>query len=266
MKSPQPSWSFPANVSLAVLILTAAGCGDSQNVERGRIEATPAEVVTAAAPGAKASRTAVAAAAKETTPSTRFYALPLESFYQRLFASYRPTDSWAQVPRGATNFDGVPFRMFGKIDLTGLGRARDGEFQPSRVGDIPVGHRATRVHLIHGASYDAPDDTPVASVRMRYENGETRNLFLRYGVHARNWYVEANEVNSELSDPRSFVIWNGNSRPDGAGKPTRLFKTTFDNPLPTQAIRSVELLSLFARANAVFLALTLEEAPGVGAQ
>jgi hypothetical protein len=178
---------------------------------------------------------------------------------------YRPTDSWAQVPRGETNLDGVPFLMFGKIDLTGLGRARDGEFQPARVGEIPVGHRAARVHLIHGASYDAPDDTPLSSVRLRYENGQTRSLFIRYGVHARNWYVEANEVNSELSDPRSLVVWNGNTRPDGAGRPTRLFKTTFDNPLPAREIRSIDLLSLFARANSVFLAITLEEAAGAAA-
>jgi hypothetical protein len=199
-------------------------------------------------------------------PAGAFHPVSLDAFYQRQFADYRPTDSWAQVPRGETNFDGVPFLMFGKIDLTGLGRARDGEFQPARVGDIPVGHRATRVHLIHGASYDAPDGTPMASVLLRYENGETRHLFIRYGVHARNWYVEANEVVAELSDPRSLVVWNGKTRPDAAGKPTRLFKTTFDNPLPALEVRSIDLLSLFARANSVILAITLEEASGAAAQ
>src|SRR4051812_41969067 len=83
-----------------------------------------------------------------------FHPVSLDGFYQRLFTSYKPTDSWAMVPRGITNLDGIPFRMFGKIDLTGLGRARDGEFQPARIGEIPVGQRATRVHIIHGASYD----------------------------------------------------------------------------------------------------------------
>ena len=179
---------------------------------------------------------------------------------------YRPTESWAQVPRGETNFDGVPFLMFGKIDLTGLGRARDGEFQPARVGEIPVGRRAARVHLMHGASYDCPDETPIASVLLRYENGETRGLFIRYGVHVRNWYVEANEATPDLSDARSLEVWNGNSRPDGAGTPTRLFKTTFDNPLPAREIQSIDLLSLFARANSVILAITLEDASGAAAQ
>lgn len=256
--------------SLSVVVLlsffVASGCKDSRRASQLRQEETNAAEATAAAAPAPATPSIPSESPAEPAPGTTFHPVSLDAFYQRQFVDYRPTESWAQVPRGETNFDGVPFLMFGKIDLTGLGRARDGEFQPARVGEIPVGHRATRVHLIHGASYDAPDDTPVASVRLRYENGETRNLFIRYGVHARNWYVEANEVNSELSDPRSLVVWNGNTRPDGAGKPTRLFKTTFDNPVPAQQIQSLDLLSLFARANSVFLAITLEETPGAPAQ
>ena len=195
--------------------------------------------------------------------SAHYHPVNLDDFYQRRFADYQPTDSWAQVPRGETNFDGVPFRMFGKIDLNGLGRARDGEFHAPRVGEIPVGRRAARLHLLHGASYDCPEGTPIASVLLRYENGEARKLFIRYGVHARNWYVEANEVDATLSDARSLEVWTGNTRPDGSGTPTRLFKTTFDNPLPGQEIRCLELLSLFARANSVILAITLDESPGV---
>jgi hypothetical protein len=191
--------------------------------------------------------------------TNQFRPVDLDRFYQRTFASYKPTDSWAMVPRGVTNLDGVPFRMFGKIDLTGLGRARDGEFQPARIGEIPVGQRAARLHLIHGASYDTPDDTPTACLLLHYKSGEDRKLFIRYGVHVRNWYIERSEQNASLSDPRSLVVWNGNTRADGRGTPLRLFKTTFENPRPTEEIRAIELLSLFARANSVILAITLEE-------
>jgi len=217
----------------------------------------PAPVATApATPVAPASDSPASPAA-----ASPFHPVVLDAFYQRQFADYRPTESWAQVPHGETNFDGVPFLMFGKIDLTGLGRARDGEFQPPRVGEIPVERRAARLHLVHGASYDCPDGTPVASVLLRYKSGEVRKLFIQYGVHVRNWYVEANEMNAELSDPRSLVIWRGTSAGGGRGTPTRLFKTTLDNPLPAQEIRGLELLSLFARANSVFLAITLEDSP-----
>jgi len=124
--------------------------------------------------------------------ATNFHPVVLDQFYQRQFVDYRPTESWAQVPRGETNFDGVPFLMFGKIDLTGLGSGPDGvNSSLRRVGEIPVLGEPPAWHLGHGASYDSPDGTPIACVRLRYQNGETRRLFIRYGVHARNWYVEA---------------------------------------------------------------------------
>jgi hypothetical protein len=247
------------SVMLALAGMLAAGCQDSRSREQTAGTTAGAEKTdeTRQAPAAPS----VPAPPADAASTPRFHPVLLDEFYQRRFVDYRPTDSWAQVPSGETNFDGVPFLMFGKIDLTGLGRARDGEFQPPRVGEIPVARRATRLHVIHGASYDSPDGTPVACVLLRYATGETRKLFLSYGVHTRNWYVEAREADPTLSDPRSLVVWNGSSRPNGAGTPTRLFKTTFDNPLPAQEIRTLELLSLFARANVVILAITLEESP-----
>jgi hypothetical protein len=170
---------------------------------------------------------------------------------------------WARVPRGVTNFDGVPFRMLGPIELTGLGSARDGYFQPARVGEVPLGRRATRLHVIHSASYDDPDNTPVAALWLHYTNGTDRRIFIRYGAHVRNSYptMETRRPGERaiLRDPRSLVIWNGNTRADDSGYPLRLFKTTFENPQPTNEIRGVELLSLFGRTSSAILAITLEE-------
>lgn len=191
--------------------------------------------------------------------ATNFHIVPLGDFVNRLFSTYPATQSWGMVPRGATNFDGVPFEFTGKIDLTGLGRARDGEFQPPRVGEIPVRKRAARLHFIHGASYDCPDDTPIAELLLHYTHGVTRKLFIRYGVHVRNWYVERSEKMANVIDPRTTVVWRGNTSLSGNGTPLRLFKTTFDCPLPAQEIRALELATLFARANPVFVAFTLEE-------
>lgn len=191
-----------------------------------------------------------------------FHSVNLTPYFNRLFTSFSTTESWGLVPRGKVTFDGVPFQMIGKLDLTGLGRASDGEFQPPRTGEIPVDRSAARLHLIHGTTYTSPDDAPVSEILLRYKNGEQRKLFIRYGVHMRNWYLETGETNSALGDPRSMVVWTGLP---GAGsinpnvKTTRLFKTTFDNPLPGEEIRSIEVLSLFATANSVIVAMTLED-------
>ncbi len=199
--------------------------------------------------------------------TNRFHPVSLDRFHTRplsYFKATEPNGAWSFVPQGTTDFGGVPFRMFGFIELTGLGPARDRKFQLTRVGEIPVAARAARLHLIHGAAYADPDGTPVSSVVLHYRNGQDRKVFLRYGVHVRNWFVERTEKISQLQDPRSAVVWNGNTRSDGRGTPTRLFKTTFDNPIPAEEIRGIELQSLFARANSVILAITLESAPGAG--
>ena len=247
---------------LLSLLLTGPGCNDSKRGDNRVPERPAKETGNGPSLSSTVEPTSTGAPTNLTTDEAQFYPIPLDQFYQRLFTAYRPTDSWALVPRGVTSFDGVPFRMFGKIDLAGLGRARDGEFQPARVGEIPVNRRAARVHVVHGASYDCPDNTPVSCLLLHYNHGEARRLFIRYGVQVRNWYRERSESNSQLADPQSRVIWTGNSRPDGTGTPTRLFKTTFDNPLPGEEIRGIELLSLFARANSVILAITLEESLG----
>jgi len=200
----------------------------------------------------------------QASSTNHFHPVSLDGFYQRPFASYKPTEMWARVPRGVTNFDGVPFRMIGPIELTGLGSARDGYFQPARVGEVPLGRKATRLHVIHAASYDDPDDTPVAALWLHYTNGTDRRIFIRYGAHVRNSYPtmetrRSGEPRSILRDPRSLVIWNGNTRDDDSGYPLRLFKTTFENPQPTNEIHGLEMLSLFARASSAILAITLEE-------
>jgi hypothetical protein len=194
-----------------------------------------------------------------------FRMLTLAPYYNRLLTSFNSTESWGQVPRGVTVFDGVPFDMSGKLDLTGLGRARDGEFQPAQVGEIPVNQKFTYLHLIHGTTYTSPDGSPVSSIVLRYRNGETRKLFIHYGVHVRNWYLETVEQDSTLRDPNSVVAWSG---PLGSGSinqvalSTRLFKTVFANPLPNEEVLGLELHSLFARANSVIVAMTLEDSPG----
>jgi RNA polymerase sigma factor (sigma-70 family) len=193
-----------------------------------------------------------------------FRMLTLAPYYNRLLTSFDSTESWGQVPRGVTVFDGVPFEMSGKLDLTGLGRARDGEFQPSRVGEIAVNQKFTYLHMIHGTTYTSPEVSPVSCIVLRYQNGATRKLFIEYGVHVRNWYVEAMETVSTLRDSNSIVAWSG---PLGSGSAnqvalsTRLFKTTFVNPLPNEEVRGLEIQSLFSTANSVVVAMTVENSP-----
>ncbi len=188
----------------------------------------------------------------------KFYPVALDSFYQRQLDSYGPNDAWGVVPQGVVEFDGIPFHMFGKIEMNGIGASRSQDFKPPRVGEIPVHRRAAHIHLIGGAGYKDPDGTPVAELRLHYANGEQRNIFINYGDHIRNWHVASDEKRTDVSDPRCHIVWNGTH--PATGGPLRLFKNTFDNPLPAQEIRGLEVLSLFGNSFFTFCAVTLEEA------
>ena len=192
--------------------------------------------------------------------TNRFHPVPLEGFYSRLLASYGPQEAWGGVPRGLIEFDGVPFRMFGQIELNGLGPSQNRNFLPTRAGEISIRRRATRLHLISGAGYKDPDGTPLAALRLYYANGETRSIFINYGDHVRNWHVESDEKRTDLSHPSSRIVWDGIN--GATGRPLRLFKNTFENPKPAEEIRSIELFSLFGRAFPIFCAITLETAGG----
>src|SRR5262245_41967156 len=60
-------------------------------------------------------------------------------------------------PRGDQTFEGVPFRIGGRIELTGMEAARHGAFLPAEVTGIPVGQTVRRFHLLVGALYGRRD-------------------------------------------------------------------------------------------------------------
>src|SRR5262245_46820990 len=107
------------------LFLFAAGCKEPKRSDQVQVQEPPGAEQAAGA-AAQATRAQAGSPRAPTTPGSnnKFHPVVLDEFYQRQFMDYRPSESWAQVPSGETNFDSVPFLMFGKIDLTGLGRAR----------------------------------------------------------------------------------------------------------------------------------------------
>lgn len=203
-----------------------------------------------------------AAALAQSAPERAFHPVNLEAHVLQRPADFEPGTSWAAVPWGRPVLKGVPFRLDGIIEVTGMGAAHDGQPKPAHTAEIPVGVRASRLHLLHGTGYDAPDGTPIAALILKYADGEKRALPIQYGVHCRNWWVEPSETDGSVSDPASEVGWSGGSaQTDPMRVRLRLFKTIFVNPLPEREIESVKLVSLFSRATPVLVGLTMEQGP-----
>src|SRR5687768_5167690 len=164
--------------------------------------------------------------------AVEFHPVDLSAVLQRRLSTYKPSESWSAPPRGRQVLAGVPFEIEGKIEVTGLGSARDGKFFPTRVSGIKVGRKCDRLHVLHGTGYDDKDGSPAARLVLHYADGRSYRVPLIYGVHTRNWYIEPSERTSALSDSNSVVAWSGS--PEDSSLKLRLFKTVFDNPYPDE--------------------------------
>lgn len=193
----------------------------------------------------------------------QFQPIDLSRFIDKPLSTYRPNESWAAPPRGLQTLEGVQFEIVGKIEVTGLGSARDGRFYPSRVAGIPVERKAARVHVLHAAGYADQDGTPIVQVVMNYVDGQRYAVPLSYGVHTRNWYVERNEKTAVVSDTNTMVAWRGSCPDtDRFGVTLRLFRSVIPNPSPDKEIKTIDLMSLFSRATPVIVAMSTESGAG----
>lgn len=191
-----------------------------------------------------------------------FHPVDLTDYYNKRSGSWPAGSCWSVVPWGDHTYDGVPFECGGILEVTGIDAARRiGDMFPGRYTDIPVGQAAAWIHMVHGVGWKEADGVPIARLTIHYQNGQTSNLAIRYGVHVRNWWQEPSEMDDRLSDPNSRVIWSA-PNPEPVGRPItlRLYKTSFANPHPKWVITTLDLESLFTHATPVVVAVTVGKA------
>ncbi len=170
--------------------------------------------------------------------------------------SHAPTAA-AIFPQGQQTLGGIPFVLGGRIQVTGLDAAHNGEFHPAQVTGVPVGQKAARLHLLHGALHGAKEGVPLANLNLHFKNGESHALRLSFGVHARNVVVTEAEGTAALADGNSTLVWPvGAAVQNDSG--ARLYHTVLENPLPDAEIATLDFVSLFGRATPVLFAVTLQ--------
>ena len=142
-----------------------------------------------------------------------FRPVNLTNFYTEIFNGTNSGKSFSgnaatQLPHDEQTLDGTPYHIGGRLEVTGLDAARNGDFRNAQVEGIPIGQKAARLHLLHGAAHGVKDGIPMSSLVLHYAGGETRSVRLTYGVHARNWMRDAGEKHSRLADPNSILAWS----------------------------------------------------------
>ncbi len=123
-----------------------------------------------------------------------------------------------------------------------------------RVEGIEANQNCERLHFLHAAvSTSATNGTILATYEVCFADGQKQDVPITMGVDIADWWKQRGEHGME-----DRVAWEGTNRPSAArGYSIRLFKTTWENPRPTAAIKTINFAAN-SNARPVLVAITAE--------
>jgi hypothetical protein len=148
----------------------------------------------------------------------------------------------------------VEFDVRGLIQAGGFSRTQ--ETYPKKISDIAIGFECRRLHFLHTGinAYDLADGTEIGSYVVHYSTGETHEIPIRVGREVADWWNQPNEENKGFC-----IAWSGTNEATRAeGRTIRLFKTAWENPLPTIGIKSIDLVASLNDPAPLLVAITGE--------
>jgi hypothetical protein len=177
------------------------------------------------------------------------------------------TDDWhspspdgnnlAELPRGTVAFGGVEFDVRGLVQLAGTGDSVLQRF-PKEVNGIRVGRTCRRLHFLHAAiwSTDQPEGLAVGRYVIHYVGGLTGELPILYGRDLSDWWTLAGETPTGTA---AAIVWTGrNPSADKRGSTLRLFKRTWELPLTSPQVESIDFVSSLSTGAPFLIAITVE--------
>jgi len=192
------------------------------------------------------------------------HAVNLDYYYQTKIASATPHDrdprnNLAQLPAGRQTIDNVRFNVAGLIQLaSGYDVAQTNNPYPVSVEGISVNRFCHQLHLIHGMTGDADDQTVTAKLVLHYGDGTTADLPIIRGQQVYGWWFKG-DGNPPLAG-NTKVAWMGeNPTAKRNGYRIWVFKTSFINPKPGVRVEAIDYVSALTPNGAPFLlAMTVE--------
>ncbi len=162
----------------------------------------------------------------------------------------------AGFPAGSQTFAGVTFDTRGLIHLNGRQvRAISSIGYPKAVTDILVGKKASKLHFLHGAGWQADQGETIGQWILYYNDGTEMVIPIRYGIEVADWWT------SPSADPLdgSEVAWEGdNEASRDSEMKLRLYKTTWSNPHPGKTISALDFRSTMTDSSPFLIAISTE--------
>jgi tRNA A-37 threonylcarbamoyl transferase component Bud32 len=169
-------------------------------------------------------------------------------------SGYAAENNLSQLPRGVQKFAGIEFDVRGLIQLASHNtRARDSGSFPEQVRQIKVSRPCRKLHFLHAAieSNGAKDGKRVGSYIVHFRKHPKKEIPLLYGESLRDWWILKDEPREAKN---ATIAWLGTNSLSGI----RLFKSTWENPLPHVKIESIDFISGMSGPAPFLIAITLE--------
>jgi hypothetical protein len=176
-------------------------------------------------------------------------------------------DNLAELPPGKHIYAGVPFDVAGSVQLMGGWMKHYGKTYPAQVGDIQIGRKCTKLHLLHGNGFITQTnfDTVVSKLILHYADASTHEINLVAGEQAFDWWSPLFKTGlpQRFSEPAPGTerAWTGSNAYIRKWQPDLslvLYRTTLDNPQPDVAVASVDFASTQTITCPFLVGLTVE--------
>jgi len=185
--------------------------------------------------------------------------LDLTAFYnQRLEDSETfNMEGMVDLKPGLRVLGGTPFDIRGIIQLGGAASVFFSRSFPAKTPPIPVHRRVQRLHMLQFCCWDTTRGTLAGRFVLRYADGSTSELPIRYGIDLSNWWLNLGVGGSEA--PLAEVAWRGANRwAHAVGRDVGVFKRTYENPRPEMEIENLEFQSTLSPCAPALMAITVE--------
>jgi hypothetical protein len=158
------------------------------------------------------------------------------------------------LPAGVQEFGGVKFDVRGVVQLSGRAAAEQLTVRfPQTVPGIAVNRKAAKLHFLHACGWASEAGTVVGHYVVAFANGEQREIPVVYGQDVRDWWTQPEEA---AGTARS--VWSGPNLANPNGPPKQVYLTSWENPLPDVAIKSLEYRSTMSNSAPFLIAVTAE--------
>jgi len=176
-------------------------------------------------------------------------------------------DDWHQhaghdlhdLPKGLQVFGGVTFDVRGIIQLASGTESlrKTGLALPEEIKGIKVNRKGRLIHFLHACGWQSEPGTNVGEYIIHYTNKETKEIPLVYGKNILDWWDYPEDEKFEFGEAEE--VWTGsNAATDRFNQKARLFKYTWENPLPYMEITTIDIISSLSYSGPFLIAITIQ--------